>query len=345
MITWLRKSRWMRWLFLLLFLLVGKLLFWPRSYPSIKSDETVNRSHWQLSTGSSIGYSFYKGDTAAKKQTPIIYLNGGPGGSTSPRVMQLLQPVTKLGFDLYFYDQVGSGTSGRLENIEEYTVDRHIKDLLAIIEKTGASQVILVGQSWGAILATHFLAAHPDKVAKLILTSPGPLYPIDPVLFRSVAPDSLQLRSPMTSNQVATASVSNLRMKLVQYWATHLGQKIASDREADAYASYVSAQTDRSTTCDSAVQFPARGRNGYYAGMMTFNDLLKTADPRAGLRKLPLSVLVLRGQCDNQPWGAAYEYTKLFSNSRLILIPDAGHFIHVEQPEAFVRHIRQFLME
>lgn len=339
-----KRSHWI-WLFLLLLLIAAKSIFWPRTYPSVQRDVKINTCRWKLSTGSEIGYTCFPADSGTNNTYPVIYLNGGPGGSSSPKVMDLLKPLTHEGFDLYFYDQVGSGASGRLAHIREYTVERHINDLLAIIEEIGSAKVILIGQSWGAILATNFLAAHPEKVAQLILTSPGPLYPVDPVMFRTVAPDSLQLKKPMTTNQQASEAARNNRMKWAEWVATHWGKKIVPESEADNYASYLSAQTDRSTTCDSAVSFPARGGSGYYAGLMTFEDLLKHSDPRPKLKELTLPVLIMKGQCDNQPWGATFEYTQLFRNHQLVLIQGAGHFIHVEQPANFYQSIKTFLLQ
>ena len=49
--------------------------------------------------------------------------------------IEALLPLSKQGHDLYFYDQIGSGHSARLNNISEYTVQRHLADLKAIIEK------------------------------------------------------------------------------------------------------------------------------------------------------------------------------------------------------------------
>jgi proline iminopeptidase len=33
--------------------------------------------------------------------------------------------------------------------------------------------MILVGGSWGGTLAAHYLAAHPDRVEKVVFSSPG----------------------------------------------------------------------------------------------------------------------------------------------------------------------------
>jgi len=34
---------------------------------------------------------------------------------------------------------------------------------------------VLLGDSWGATLAANYMAAHPQRVARVIFTSPGPM--------------------------------------------------------------------------------------------------------------------------------------------------------------------------
>ena len=72
-------------------------------------------------------------------------------------------------------------------------------------------------------------------------------------------------------------------------------------------------------------------------------SLNNVTDPRPKLRNSKISILLMKGQCDNQPWGFATEYMQLFPNYQLSIIPNAGHFISIEQPEIYIRIIRTFL--
>jgi proline iminopeptidase len=73
-----------------------------------------------------------------KKPFPIIFLQGGPGGFISERNIKMLSPLSDDGFDIYLYDQIGSGQSERLSDINEYTADRHKKDLEELVKKIGS---------------------------------------------------------------------------------------------------------------------------------------------------------------------------------------------------------------
>lgn len=320
------------------------MVFLPGSYDVPLLHKRVTTQYWQLPTGSRIAYTLIpaKGD---KNPIPIIYLHGGPGGYIQEEVIRTLTPLSDEGYDIYFYDQIGSGLSSRLADITTYTVDRHIKDLAAITEKLGAQKVILIGQSWGAILATFFAASYPEKTERLVLTSPGPIFPVDRELAGLSAPDSFLLRAPFFSNAQGNKRAYNLRTKAIKIFATRFGWKVASDKEADAFATYLNYEVDKSTVCDTAKIPALNAGSGFYAGIMTFKNLLQVQDCRARLRMLEAPVLVIRGQCDNQPWGYTNEYITIFRNHRLAIIPDAGHYIWLEQPRLYLSTIRHFLSE
>ena len=131
----LKNVKWiLRWslLFTLIFILYQ--LFWPRHYNVQLREEDINTKVWHLKTGSTIAFTFIPSTLKEHQTYPIIYLHGGPGGAISKRVIDDLKLLSNVGFDMYFYDQVGSGSSTRLSNITEYTVQRHIDDLYEIIK-------------------------------------------------------------------------------------------------------------------------------------------------------------------------------------------------------------------
>ncbi len=317
-------------------------LFLPRSYDVPQMGKRETTRYWSLVTGSRIGYTYIpaKGE---RKPFPVIFLQGGPGGAVYDRNIRILAPLTESGFDLYLYDQAGSGYSGRLNNIREYTVTRHRRDLEEIIKKIGAERVILIGQSWGAMLATVFMAANPGKVEKLILTSPGPVLPVNADLNLVRPPDSIHLRVQLFSNKDANEKTASLRIRLIAYLAEKFGIKLASDREADDFLTYRTNETNKSTVCDTALAPEGEAGGGYYAQLMTVNSFGSVLDSRPVLKGSGVPVLIMKGQCDNQPWGVAAEYAALFQHHKLVVIPDAGHSISVEQPDLYFATIRDFL--
>jgi proline iminopeptidase len=318
------------------------LVFIPRTYDVPQMQQRKGTHYWTLPTGSKIAYTVIS-SKGKKKPYPIIFLQGGPGGFISNRNINLLEPLSEDGFDIYLYDQIGSGFSERLSNITDYTANRHKRDLETIIKKIGTEKVILIGQSWGAILATLFIADNPDKVEKVIFTGAGSIQPMHEELINIKAPDSLHLRKPTYTNKEANEKTKNLRINAITFWAKVFGKKLATDKEADNFQTYLNAELNKATVCDPSNALRAEGGGGFYAQVMTvksFNDL---KDPRPLLKNSKIPILIMRGQCDSQPWGFIEEYLELFVNHQLKIIPDAGHSISVEQPELYLKTIREYL--
>ena len=317
----------------------------PVTYDVPEYQGQGGKSFWQLQTGSRIAYTLIpgKGDKSAY---PVIFLQGGPGGPIYQRNIEQLSPLADDGYDVYLYDQIGCGASGRLEHINEYSVDRHKRDLAAIIEKIGAQKVILIGQSWGAMLAAAFISEHPGKIEKVVFTGPGPLLPVNNELIGVNAPDSLQLRVPKYTNRDGKKKVYNIRARFVEALAKAFDWKLASDEEMDAFATLLNHEMAKSTVCNpdkETTQHAMESGSGYYAMVKTAQSFNSVPDVRPGLKGCRVPALIMRGQCDGIKWGFTNEYLQLFSNCKLVVVPNAGHAIGVEQPEVYIETIRRFL--
>jgi proline iminopeptidase len=212
-----------------------------------------------------------------------------------------------------------------------------------IIQEIGATQVILIGQSWGASLAALSIADNPEKVERVVFTGPGSILPMREEIISANPPDSLNLRKPPYSNMEANDKSKNIRTEAVSFWARSFGSRLASDKEADDYQTYRNQELNKATVCDTSSALRAEGGGGFYAQVMTVRSFKEIKDPRPRLIGSKIPVLIMKGQCDNQPWGFVNEYLELFPNHQLKIIPDAGHSISVEQPELYLKIIREFL--
>ena len=327
-------------------LIPASLIFVPRSYPVPPFRERPSTRWWDLPTGSHIGYQVILPDSN-EKPFPVLFLQGGPGAPVSGDNLILFNRLATEGYKVYLYDLAGCGHSGRFGDIRDYTVKRHVDDLTAIVEAIGTEKVILIGQSWGAMLAVQYLAEHPGRIEKAVFTGPGPILPVRTELASVPAPDSLNLREPLFTNRMASDRVQNLRSRAISWAARRLGVKLASDREADDFQALLDRELVKATLCDTSRHSSFSPGGGFYCQVMTVNDFQRTTDPRPAIRSrnATFPVLVIRGQCDHLPWGYAAEYLDLFPDSRLAVIPGAGHSAGREQPEVFIRTIADFLRE
>lgn len=338
-----RVAKYLAYTFLIGLLAVLAIALVPRNYIIPSHNIRNGTRYWDLKTGSHIAY-YHIPSAGNKKPTPVIYLHGGPGGQIFDMNIQVLSSLSKMGYDVYLYDQIGCGASGRLQEISEYSCERHKRDLEEIVDKITSDKVILIGQSWGAVLSCLYTADNPLKVEKLILTGPGPVLPYNYSLSNAKAPDSLHLRQPDFTNKQGREKVYNLRAYVVETIAKTLDLKLAPDHEMDAFASVLSAEMSKSTVCDTSLPNQLEAGSGYYSMIKTIQSFDQVSDNnRAKLSQFENPVLILRGQCDGIPWGFVNEYTQVFRNYEIRIIPDAGHSIIREQPQLYIQAIEAFL--
>lgn len=98
----------------------------------------------------------------------VIVLHGGPAaaGEAAPLARGLADAFRVL-------EPWQRGSGG-----EPLTVERHVADLHGIVEACGTgARPALVGESWGAMLALAYAAAHPESAGPLALVGCGTFDP------------------------------------------------------------------------------------------------------------------------------------------------------------------------
>ncbi|MGP2550079.1 alpha/beta fold hydrolase [Mucilaginibacter rubeus] len=130
---------------------------------------------WNLKTGSHIAYYKIAAKPGiAKKTTPIIFLHGGPGAYVRKLDLDFFKTFAIDGYDVYLYDQVGSGRSGLLPK-SGYSHLRNILDFEAIVNVINAKQYIVIGQSYGGSLLADIASDSrmAGRIYKAVYAEPG----------------------------------------------------------------------------------------------------------------------------------------------------------------------------
>lgn len=103
----------------------------------------------------------------------VVVLHGGPG--IDYRYLLNCKALANHGYYVVFYDQRGSGLSKR-ESKSSYSLQIMLDDLSGVIDyyRSSADQkIILLGHSWGAMLATAYINQYPNAIDGTILAEPG----------------------------------------------------------------------------------------------------------------------------------------------------------------------------
>ena len=85
------------------------------------------------------------------------------------RIYKAQLPYFSERFRCITYDGRGNGKSDRPAEVAAYSLDHYVADLLAVMDATGAGKAILVGLSFGGMLASILAAHHPERVEAAIL--------------------------------------------------------------------------------------------------------------------------------------------------------------------------------
>lgn len=101
--------------------------------------------------------------------TPVLVLHGGPGHAHN--ALRPLRGLTASGRDVVFYDQLGCGRSDRPDDPSLWSIELFDAELYTVRDFLGLDQVVLLGHSWGGMLAMEHLLRGATGVRALVLAS------------------------------------------------------------------------------------------------------------------------------------------------------------------------------
>ncbi len=282
------------------------------------------------------------------KPEAIVFLHGGPGVRQGPFDQDIYASFAANGFQVSLYDQAGSGLSGFLPHVRDYTVARSVADLEAIRRKIGVEKMILIGHSWGSTLAANYMATFPTHVAKVVFHSPGRLWHLEqegydfartdggsaklaPV--RLLAALFLRDRNPEAAEKLVPQLESEILV--VSSFRQTLGMVICSGDRDKLPQDLIAALDGHENP----------GVNPYVLQEVIPDTERAEGDPHSALRTNRTPAILLYPECNYLSWKGAVDYRRTLPDLKIFYIPRAGHYIQFEQPELLKRVILNFLLD
>jgi pimeloyl-ACP methyl ester carboxylesterase len=100
---------------------------------------------------------------------PVLLLHGFPQHSGE---WDAVRPALHAaGLRSYALDQRGYSPGARPVAVEDYRMTECVADALAVLDALGVDAAHVVGHDWGALVAWHLAAGHPDRVRTLTAVS------------------------------------------------------------------------------------------------------------------------------------------------------------------------------
>jgi proline iminopeptidase len=267
---------------------------------------------------------------------PIVVLHGGPDFDHR----YFLPDLDRLSdaFRLIYYDQRGRGQSAEGVQPNDVTLSSDIEDVGHVLQHFGLESAVLLGHSWGTVLALEYAIRHPTRVSHLILINPAPASQPDFLLLRSAYIEQLGADFNRQKEMLSSAAYQEGDPEAVAA-RYRLHFKPALVRPTD-YETLMAAMK---------VAFISQGKEGILKAravedrLMEETWLVKGYDLLPQLKTLNVPTLVISGDRDFIPGDIARHIAAAVPRAQLVMLKGCGHFAYLESPRDVRKAIDAFL--
>ncbi len=259
---------------------------------------------------------------------PVVFLHGGPGGGTTPRMRRFFDPAA---YRIVLLDQRGCGRSTPHACLEDNTTWALVADIEHLRETLEVERWMVFGGSWGSTLALTYAITHPDRVTELVLRGiftlrrqeiewfyqrgASALFPDAWEQYLAVIPDAERGDLMRAYHARLTSGSSVTQLRAAKAW---------SRWEAATSHLYVDAAQLDAFGADAFALAFARIEAHYFVNAGFFESDSYLLDNVGKIRHLP--GVIVQGRYDVVcPMETAWALHRLWPEADLVVVSDAGH--------------------
>jgi proline iminopeptidase len=256
----------------------------------------------------------------------VLVLSGGPGEDI--RSMQAIADELGKKYRCIMWEQRGTGRS-KLPRYDASTINlnAYIEDIEALRKQLHVEKLIVVGNSWGMILALAYAGAYPDAVRAVVTLGSGPI--------------TYEYLGVFVDNQ--SARLGPCEIEIRDFWRDP-AREAANPERANferLRAATIAYFYDRKKALQMAAELKPEDYN--FRVPPAFLKAEGKYDIRPKLRTITAPVLLLQGRQDLAGEANVYEAHSLIRHSTLTFIDKCGHMPWLEQPEQTWKIVDEFL--
>ena len=263
---------------------------------------------------------------------PVIFVHGG---ISDYRIWKnQIEPFSKS-YKVIAYSRRYHYPYEQKENVSDYTIGLHAKDLAAFIRTLNLKGVNLIGNSYGAYTSLTTAMDNPDLIKTLVLNEP----PVLPLLVSN--PDnplqilSLFFRDFSTAKNFMNFGLKHMKpaMKALKENQMEKGVRLFADGALGEGRYEKLPNEAKATFMDNAASLKAELLG---PGFPPF--------PKESARTLSIPTLFVYGEYSPKFLYAISDLLlKILPNSEKVIIPKASHLTHGENPIVYNEKVLEFL--
>ena len=248
----------------------------------------------------------------------LVALHGFTG---SVQTWRSFSRAAGTGFTVVAVDLPGHGASDSPQDSRLYTMKRHVQALAEIIDRLRLERVAWLGYSLGGRIALGAAIALSERTEALVLESASP----------GIASEE-ERRQRIREDEALACWIAEVGVqRFVEYWES-LPLWNSQKRLPAVIRDGLRSQRLRNNPCGLANSLRGVGTGA----QPPLHDRLE---------EITAPALLVAGEEDEKFTGIAREMRRAIPTSRLETVAEAGHAVHLEQPEIFEGAVTGFLEE
>jgi len=260
------------------------------------------------------------------KGTPILIINGGPG-LNSDGFVDLAKTLSACNQTI-IYDQRATGRS-TMQKIDATTITMKlmIDDVENLRKQLKIGRWIILGHSFGGMLASYYATIHPDKIISIILSSSGGI--------------DLDLLSYVSKN--INARLSPDQLDSANYWSQKIAggdtSYLAQWQRAKALANaYVYNKKYAPQIAERLTHSNLRINTLIWQDMQNIHFNCAT-----GLSTFTRPVLIIQGRQDIIEERTSQKANKILKNSKLVILDHCVHYGWLDNRDKYLSEVEKFI--
>lgn len=286
---------------------------------------TLLHPDWRESTHPVNGIRLHAIEAGRADAPLVILLHGFPEFWWAWR--HQIAPLAAAGLRVVVPDLRGYNASDAPQEVSAYRLDTLAADVVALADACGAGRFRLVGHDWGAVIAWQVAARHPERLERVVAMD-GP----HPDVWAAQA-----LRHPTQA----------LRSTYVAFFQLPwLPEATLGAFDFAALRTMVQASARPGAFEPGALDryVAAWSQPGRFTAMLNYYRALCERETPAELARIAPPTLVLWAGGDSfLERHVAEASLALCDDGRLVVVEEASHWLHLEQPERVNAELIGFL--